>query len=411
VWDWDRRNNQNPERLASIIEPRVTFNWPYLDQTDIDKSVVAVAPALWYSAPQGPVFGVRAKTNYLETVDIHDVGIALSTRTAHDAFGKAPNFLTHLQLWARGENLVIPGFDRPLMGYGGGVNFLDGILKLDAFKNFDFSPYVFTPGPTITAKLYATLAVPGDSVLLPEQWEKINVLEAGGEGMYKTKLDVDSSYTALRVSLAAGATSGIAPSTSQTSRGYLRAQGSITAVRPIVGTASQVHVRIFGGVAENAPLQRAIFASSQDPFETFNNDLFRSRGAVLKRPGVNYLPLGGAGLRGYGINVPLDRVAAVNGEFLQRLFKTKGSWGDGMVSFSIFGDASLATSKILGLQTDPLNDAGAGIVAQGKLYDRDYYVRLDAPVFANRAGLAGGRGLGGGGSIAPRWTITVGNIW
>jgi hypothetical protein len=126
---------------------------------------------------------------------------------------------------------------------------------------------------------------------------------------------------------------------------------------------------------------------------------------------VNYLPLGGAGLRGYGINVPLDRVAAVNGEFFQRLLTTKGKWGEATFSFSIFGDASLATSKVLGLQTDPLNDAGAGLVAQGKLFDRDYYVRLDAPVFANRSGLTGGKGLGGNGSIAPRWTITVGDIW
>ena len=411
VWDWDRRNNQNPERLITITEPRITYNWPYLNQSDLTRTVVALAPAVWYSAPQGPVFGVRAKTNYLQTVDIHDGGIAISTRTPHDAFGKAPNFLTHLQFWARAENLRLPGFDRPFMGYGGGVNFLDGILKVDAFKNFDFSPYMFAPGPTIKARLYATLAASADSVLLPEQWDKINVLEAGGEATYKTALDADSAYTTLHVSVGAGGTSGIAPSTAEPKRGYLRAQGSIVAVRPIVGTASQVHLRIYGGVAENAPRQRAIYASTQDPFETFTNDLFRSKGAVFKRPGVNYLPLGGAGLRGYGINVPLDRVAAVNGEFLQRLFTTKGVWGDGTLSFSIFGDVSLATSKLLGLQTDPLNDAGAGLVAKGTLYDRAYYVRLDAPVFANRSGLAGGRGLGGGGSIAPRWTITVGNIW
>ena len=32
----------------------------------------------------------------------------------------------------------------------------------------------------------------------------------------------------------------------------------------------------------DAPRQRAIFASSQDPFETFNNDLFRGRGAAAQ---------------------------------------------------------------------------------------------------------------------------------
>jgi hypothetical protein len=182
-------------------------------------------------------------------------------------------------------------------------------------------------------------------------------------------------------------------------------------VRPIIGTLSQIHVRLFGGIANNAPNQRAIFASSQDPFETFNNDLFRPRGALLKRPGVNYLPLGGAGLRGFGLNVPLERVVAGNVELLQRLFTRKGDWGRGTVSLSFFGDAGIASAKALTLDGDVLSDAGAGLVARGRLYDRDFYVRLDAPVFVNRAGLAGGKGLGGNGSFAPRWTLTVGNLW
>ena len=63
------------------------------------------------------------------------------------------------------------------------------------------------------------------------------------------------------------------------------------------------------------------------------------------------------------------------------------------------------------LESDVLSDAGAGLIARGRLYDRDFYVRLDAPVFVNRPSLAGGRGLGGNGSFAPRWTFTVGDLW
>ncbi|HEU4786051.1 MAG TPA: hypothetical protein VFS57_01535, partial [Gemmatimonadaceae bacterium] len=58
-----------------------------------------------------------------------------------------------------------------------------------------------------------------------------------------------------------------------------------------------------------------------------------------------------------------------------------------------------------------LSDAGAGLVARGKLYDRDVCVRLDAPIFVNHPGLAGGTGLGGNGSFARRWMITVGDLW
>jgi hypothetical protein len=164
-------------------------------------------------------------------------------------------------------------------------------------------------------------------------------------------------------------------------------------------------------VAHGAPRQRDIFASTQDPFETFTNDLFRGRGALLKQRGVNYLPIGGAGLRGFGFDVPLDGVGAVNGEFVQRLTAMKGAWGQGTISFSVFGDAAFASSSQIVLPDSFLSDAGAGLIARGRLYDRDVYVRLDAPVFVNHGSLASGKGLGGNGSIAPRWTITVGDLW
>ena len=171
-----------------------------------------------------------------------------------------------------------------------------------------------------------------------------------------------------------------------------------------------MHLRVFGGVARGAPAQRSIFASSQDPFETFNNDLFRARGALLKQSGVNYLPLGGAGLRGFTYNLALDGVASVNAEFVQRLVTVNGAWGRASFSFSLFGDAGVGSSQFVDLSNNSMSDAGAGIITRGRLYDRDVYVRLDAPVFVNQAGLAGWRGLGNG-SLAPRWTLTIGDLW
>jgi hypothetical protein len=76
----------------------------------------------------------------------------------------------------------------------------------------------------------------------------------------------------------------------------------------------------------------------------------------------------------------------------------------------LFGDAGLAWSQALALDSDVLSDAGAGLIARGRLYDRDFYVRLDAPVFVNRAGLAGGRGLGGNG-LRAAVDVTVGDLW
>jgi hypothetical protein len=130
--------------------------------------------------------------------------------------------------------------------------------------------------------------------------------------------------------------------------GYLRGGAAVAVVRSLVGSASRLHVRLYGGGAQNAPSQRAVYASTQDPFETFTNDLFRSRAALLKQRGINYLPLGGAGLRGYRFDTPLDGVGAVNGEVVQRLAVTRGKCGRATFSFSIFGDAGVASSKSLG---------------------------------------------------------------
>src|SRR5262249_40536181 len=154
TWDWDRRNNIQSGFLISVREPRIVFNWPYLAQSDAAHTIVALAPVAWFTDPQGVIVGLRAKTNYLSTVDIHDGGIAFATRNPSGPSGNGPSFATLAQVWARVENLYIPGIARPLMGSGAGFNFVDGILKLDAFHQWDLSPFVFAPGPEINVKAY-----------------------------------------------------------------------------------------------------------------------------------------------------------------------------------------------------------------------------------------------------------------
>lgn len=412
TWDWDRRNDAPEDMLITLPEPHVTYNWPYLDQSDRAKTLIALAPAFWYSNPQGIVVGARAKANYLSTVDIHDGGVAFASRNPRNPItGKASSPLARAQVWARLENPYLPGFDRPLMGYGADINYLDGLAKADVYKDWDLSPFVFTPGPQITARAFATVAIPSDSLLLPEQWSEASVFEAGGSGSYRTTVTPDSDYVLARAKVSTGLAASAFATRNEHTRGYLRAEASLGAAWSLNGPATQVHVRLYGGAAHNAPEQRAIFASSDDPFDTFRNDLFRGRGALLKQRGINYLPLGGAGLRGFRTDVALDGVMAANGEFVQRLASARGAWGYGSISVSLFGDVGQASAGYTPLPDASLIDAGAGLVARGKLYDRNVYVRLDAPIFVNHGSLAGGGGLGGHGSIARRWTLTVGDLW
>ena len=333
TWDWDRRNDAPEDMLITLPDPRLTFNWPYLDQTDRAKTLIELAPAGWYSNPQGIVLGLRAKTNYLSTVDIHDGGFAFTSRNPRDPFtGKTSNVLARANVWARLENPYLPGFDRPLMGYGADVNYLDGLFKADAYKDWDLSPFISTPGPQIKARAYATVAVPSDSLLLPEQWSPATVVEAGGTASYRSAVTADSDYVTMRGSLASGLATSVFATRQEHTRGYVRADASMGGTWSLNGSASQLHIRFYGGVAHNAPRQRSIFASSDDPFDTFRNDLFRGRGALFKQTGINYLPLGGAALRGFRTDVALDAVGAVNGEFVQRLGEATGSWGRGSIS-------------------------------------------------------------------------------
>src|SRR5262249_31728346 len=163
-----------------VREPRLTFNWPWLDQTDRSHSIVAAAPTAWYTNPGGGVFGVRAKTNYLSLVDNYDAGLAFATRRPTSASGTKPTPATLLNVWVRGENPYLPRSSHPLIGFGGDANYLDGLAKADLYQKWDLSPFVFTPGPEIGAKAYVSMAVPTSSLMLPEQWDKSNVTELGG---------------------------------------------------------------------------------------------------------------------------------------------------------------------------------------------------------------------------------------
>ena len=411
AWDWDWRNNEPNWTMLTVPAPRFTYNWPYLNQSDRRHTIVALSPAGWYSDPQGVVFGIRAKANYLSTVDIHDGGIAFSSRSPRLPSGERSSPRTRADIWARAENVYLPRMTRPAMGYGGDVNYVDGLFKADLYKKWDLSPFIFTPGPKISANAYVTFAVPSDTMLLPEQWVESSVSELGGSASYRTPIDANGEYSIAKLSLATGLAASALASRTEHTRGYLRAEGSLGAVRSIVGSASQIRVRLYGGVAKNAPKQRQIFAASQDPFTTFRNDLFRPRGAVFKQDGVNYLPLGGAGIRGIRYDVALDAVAAINAEYVQRLVGARGDWGNGTRSLSLFGDAGAVAGNYVTIANGTLSDAGAGLVARGRWYDRDVYVRLDAPIYVDHAGLAGGKGLGGSGSIARRWMVTVGDLW
>jgi hypothetical protein len=195
-------------------------------------------------------------------------------------------------------------------------------------------------------------------------------------------------------------------------KGYVRAELYGTEVQYLEGGALALVGRLYGGGESRAPLQRAIFASTEDPFSTFWSNWYRPRGSIFKQDELNVLPLGGAGLRGYSYGVALSRVGAANVELAQRL-RTFGSRAAGQRALwvSAFGDIAAASSDYVQFGGSMLMDAGVGASLRGRIFDRDVHFRFDLPLLVKQPSLAGGPSFARKGSLGFRYVFSLSDWW
>lgn len=403
--DWDRRNDVHPRGLwtpAAERRVRNVFDWPFLDQYDRDRIVNAWMPVAWYTVPNGLVAGVRARSNYQGVVDRDESGIVYNAKTPVDRAGRwyDPRF----QAWWIHENPRLPGMARPLMGLRTTAWTFDGVAGGEISKTWDTSPFISSRVRTSSRTVSATLTVPRGFGYLPARWEGVRV----AEGMYseRTRLWRARWPQLVTMSVAVGERFG----GGLPGKPYGRVEVAMSGARWWrADSASLTSLRAYAGEATGeAPLQRKIFVSSRDPYQTLFNHFVRPEGGVLARERAATVPLGGAGLRGFVMDANTRSIAAVNLEQGRRLVEiTPGPrplaiWG------SLFADGGVARSTALG-------DAGAGVMLRGWLFDRDVRLRLDLPVLVSdgQGELYAGRGArAAGGNL--RWDrpqLTLGSFW
>jgi Peptidase family M1 domain len=400
TYDWDRRDDVVGPRLFGLSGAEPVFDWPFLDQANRDHALVALSPLAWYSDPGGLTVGMRARTSYLGLVDQYDFGLAVTSASRPLAGRPAPEGLSRLQGWWRFRNPYVTGFGAPLMGVSGGAAAVDGIVKVDLDHSWDLSPLWTARGTRMSAAIGATGAYIYDGVMLPSGWTDRPLSEVHGAFSVRTPATLvgDTGSVSVHLDGALGWP------------GYGRGELSLASVSAWGGGAERLALRLYGGLSSDPPAQAALHLSASDPLANFENDWYRPAGSILTRPSVNYLPLGGAGLRGYGQAVTAKRIGAANAELSRRLaadvFSGLSVWG------AVFGDVGLASSDTYPLRGSLLADAGAGIALRGRLYDHDVTVRLDAPIAVQQPGLAGGGGLTAShATIAARWTFSFGDLW
>ncbi|HYC50286.1 MAG TPA: M1 family metallopeptidase [Gemmatimonadaceae bacterium] len=385
-WDWDRRNDirrsSNPLRATRA---RVNFDWPFLDQADRERDVVLFRPMVWYSEPGGIAAGLRERGNYLGVVDRTEGGIVYLPDPKVDDL----DFLDQLQAWWKFENPYLPFMKRPATGLHGSIANLDGVLRADFGRTTEYSAGTLTR----TREIVLTASHVTEQMLAPELFDAEQTIDILAR-VRRQRVASARRYTIVEAS----AIAGMAGHNQAYTRGELIA-GAMAS--PTAETRLGLRVYLTAG---SGPGQRAALFSAEDPLTTFWNHAWRPRGGLLKRPGVNWLPLGGGGMRGFAYGTGSNTFAALNTDGSTRLFgiprsRTLAVWGH---AFGDIGTGNVGPDQFIA-------DAGVGASLRGRLYDRDIVVRIDSPLYVSDPFLAVGRERRD--EIAPRWVITFKDLW
>jgi hypothetical protein len=377
-WDWDRRND------VEDSSPLVNVDWPFLRQAHRERTVALIRPLFWYGEPASVVPALRVRSSYLDLVDRYEFGMAYAT-------GGGLTLASQLQGWARVENPYLPFFARPLMGWGASAGKLDDVIVADGSHVVQFR------GGTsgwFGGRITFSEAIEGvQSSLVPESWSNRSAVDYALDLHPRWRRGSSELFVDAQGVL--GVHAGSHFNRAQLAAGVVRAAGSNELrVRGFVGTT--------GGMT---PGQRALLLSSQDAVSTYRHHWWRPRMSLLKQDGVNGLPLGGAGLRGFDWRIAVNSVAASNLDLSRVLWRGQGA---NALAWRLHGFADAASAG--GTVSELLYDAGIGLSVRGQLFDRPIALRLDAPLVVSHPELARD-GAPTHERIRFRYALTFTDIW
>lgn len=393
--DWNARNNGEAHPTKWV------FGWPFLDQWDRYRNVAEISPILWYTNPGGLTLGARVTTNYQKLVDKWDVGLAMAVR------GPTSAALPQLQGWLSVENPILPWNDRPSIGLKTGAWMVDGTFRFELRQKWDESPFHYANGEQDTITLALNVTSPYARAWQDTaRWSNATVADVSAEWKWRSRRP---ARWFARGAFDAGFD---IPRAGTVSNGYFgTAQGEAGATLPLAAEGKLLAMlRAWGGVSSSAPPQRSLGLSSLDPTETFDNNYLRGQGAILVLPQVPYVPLGGAGMRGYSLYARVINAGSVNSQLAYTFNAPKAGTLVPRVQGALFGDVAYASLAGDSAGAQWLGDAGVSAILKGALYDRPYSLRIDLPIWLTDPELAPGAAASVD-RVKLRWTFTVGDLW
>ena len=399
--DWDRRNDVAPQGSLQTLtlrraDTRVVFDWPFLDQVDREKLLIQLAPLVSYS--DGLVVGLHADESYQGWIDrLHlDVGFDLGDRD--DFFTGSESVTDRLHVWARVEN---PSWGAGVLnGLRIDLGALDDVVHATIEQQWDISPYLFTATPRRSVAIGASFTGPRHSDRPRGPWRHETY---EGRLRYEHR-SVGASRSTFVATLAGGAAQESGPFGDGWS-GYPRIELALDKLSLRRNGRVALFARGYAGIAENAPLQRAIFLSSIDPVAMLESHWWRPGEMLHRIEELNFVPLGGGGLRGYDA-FAVERLVSANVEVAVRALTFAPRQPALALWLSAFADQGYTWSDGDG---EPLTDAGVGVSLRGRLFDRDVRVRADFPIYVRHPGLALDRDAAE--RVAFRWGVSLSDFW
>ncbi len=417
--DWNPAND-TPRRWYGHAPSRATnrdvLDWPLLEQWTPDARVTAWSVLPWYTTPGGASAALRARFRTGELANLHDVGMGLTARVPGTAADARAVRGTRFPFWWTWRNPTFGRNGRPVVGLSMELWDIDGLARAAVRHRWERSDFVFANGTTRVYELSADWTVPNGSAWLSDgRWSGRSSAEVQLRSVVRprTLRSGGSTWTReRRAALALG----------YAQRGYARAELAQTLRGATRGEAWYVALRGWSGaVSSGAPVERQWLVSSASAAETFAQHWWRGSGAPLSRRGVTYVPLGGAGVRGYAPGISLGTaMLAVSGnaEVGRRLVTVDvgreptrvfaALWTDGVVSPSrwfspIVADAPRPPSRRAA--------AGLALVARGALLDEPLRVRVDVPLYVSDAASSIGPSTWTTQSTRFRVTFSFTDLW
>jgi hypothetical protein len=418
--DWYAPNDQDVlfRRLAPATS-RIVFDWPFLEQSVGSRYVTAMSPLAWYGRPGGATLAGRVRSNYQGVYDRRELGLAVTTRLEPARNPALPSVAvpeprewSRLQGWLSFENPMLPGRGRPLMGWSGGVWRLDGITLAELGRSWDRSRFLST-GDRVRHALTLTGTYPFDRAIADgRRWSGRSATDLTWR---YDRVAPAARGSALRASLTAGVVTGGFEGAE--SDAYARGEVAWSLARSAREGRLQHRLRLFAGGALDAPRERGLYLSARTPTATFTNHLYRPEGSPLAIDDVPFIPLGGAGLRGFDPLAAARGLAAVNLEEGLRLHRFGPAARPLDLLATAFADVGVMLEEETGADGDRrtrgLADAGLGLALRGRIFDRPVSWRVDLPLYVSEPLLSvGERGRGEPSErIAVRWSFSAGDLW